>query len=137
VFAISDNWKEKFKIYGFEEEIIELSESREIEDPAKFWAQVIVKSGVLNLLSPIEKIKNMNENFLEEMLNRSKTSDPILKEIVNRIKPNIIVIDGFVWLPTLMNSGIPWVWSMSCNPLFIDYAIDDKRLPPSTSGKRI
>jgi hypothetical protein len=38
VFAISDNWKEKFKIYGFEEEIMELSESREIEDPSKFWA---------------------------------------------------------------------------------------------------
>ncbi len=121
----------------FEEEIIELSESREIEDPAKFWAQVIVKTGVLNALSPIEKIKNMNENFLEEMLNRSKTSDPIWKEIVNRIKPNIIVIDGFVWLPTLMNSGIPWVWSMSCNPLCIDFGMDDERLPPSTSGQKI
>jgi UDP:flavonoid glycosyltransferase YjiC (YdhE family) len=56
VFAISDNWRQKLKTYGFEEEIIELSDSREIEDPAKFWAQVIVKTGVLNSLSPIEKI---------------------------------------------------------------------------------
>ncbi len=66
-----------------------------------------MKTGVLNSLSPIEKIKNMSENSLEEILNRSKTSDPILKEIINRIKPNIIVIDGFVWFTSLTNSGIP------------------------------
>jgi hypothetical protein len=137
VFAISDNWKETLKIYGFEEEIIELSESKEIEDPAKFWAQVIVKTGLLNSLSPIEKMKNMSDNFLEEMLNRSQKSDPILKEIVERIKPDIIVIDGFVWLPSLMNSGIPWVWSMRLNPLAFEYGMDDERLPPSTSGKKL
>jgi hypothetical protein len=106
VFALGQNLRQLLKIYGFEEEIVELSESRQIEDPTKFWAQVIVKTGVLNSLSPIEKIKNMSENFLEEILNRSKTSDPILKEIINRIKPNIIVIDGFVWLPSLINSSI-------------------------------
>ncbi len=78
----------------------------------------------------------MSKNFLEMMLNRSKTSDPILKEIVERIKPNIIVIDGFVWLPSLMNSGIPSVWSMSCNPLVFDYGMDDERLPPSTSCEK-
>ncbi len=71
VFALSHNQRRKLKIYGFEEEIVELSESREIEDPVKFWAQVFVKTGVLNSLSPIEKIKNMSENFLEEILNRS------------------------------------------------------------------
>jgi hypothetical protein len=96
-----------------------------------------VKTGVFNSLSPIEKIKNMSENFLEEILNRSKTSDPILKNKVNRIKPNLIVIDGFVWLPSLKNSGIPCVWSMSCNPFLFDYGMDDKRLQPSTSGEKM
>ncbi len=86
--------------------------------------------------SPLEKIKSIGGDGLKEMMDRSKTSDPIMKEIVCRIKPDIIMIDGFFWMPSLMNSGIPWVWSMSCNPLFIASAMDDKRLPPPGSGKR-
>ncbi len=136
VFAISDNWREKLKIYGFEEEIIELSKKVTVEDPAKFWADMCSRSRMFGPSSPLEKIKGMANVGFKEMVDRNKTSDPIMKEIVCRIKPDIILIDGFLWMPSLMNSGIPWVWSISCNPLVIDYAIDDKRLPPSTSGKR-
>jgi hypothetical protein len=136
VFAISDNWREKLKIYGFEEELIELSKKVTVEDPAKFWAEFLLKAGMFGPSSPLEKIKSIAGNGFKEMIDRYKASDPILKEIVCRIKPDIILIDGFRWMPSLMNSGIPWVWSISCNPLVIDHAIDDKRLPPSTSGKR-
>jgi hypothetical protein len=136
VFAISDNWRQKLKKYGFEEEIVELSESREIKDPAKFWAQFCLNVGMFGPSSPLEKMKRMAGVGFKEIIDRYKTSDPIMKEIVCRIKPDIILIDGFLWMPSLMNSGIPWVWSISCNPLFIDKAMDDKRLPPSASGKR-
>ncbi len=139
VFAISDNWREKLKVFGFEEELIELSKNGAIEDPAKFWAELCLKSGI-NLFgpkSPLEKIKSMTSVGFLDMIDRSKASNPIMKEIVCRIKPDIIINDGLLWIPPLMDSGIPWVWFMSCNPLFIDYAIDDKRLPPSASGKRI
>jgi len=136
VFAISDNWREKLKVYGFEEETIQLSKKATVEDPAKYWAEFILKAGLFGPSSPLEKIKSMNGAGFKEMIDLYKTSDPIMKEIVCRIKPDIILIDGFVGMPSLMNSGIPWVWSISCNPLFIDSAIDDKRLPPSFSGKR-
>jgi UDP:flavonoid glycosyltransferase YjiC (YdhE family) len=46
VFAISDNWREKLKVFGFEEELIELSKNGAIEDPAKFWAELCLKSGI-------------------------------------------------------------------------------------------
>jgi UDP:flavonoid glycosyltransferase YjiC (YdhE family) len=136
VFAISDNWREKLKVYGFEEELIKLSKKVTVEDPAKFWAEFVHRAGMLGPSSPLEKIKSMADVGFKEIIDRNKTSDPIMKEIVCRIKPDIILIDGFVWMPSLMNSGIPWVWSISCNPLGIDFAIDDKRLPPSTSGKK-
>jgi len=134
VFAISDNWREKLKVFGFEEELIEFSKEETVEDPAKFWAELCLKSGMLGPKSPLEKMKGMDFN---DLINRVKASDPIMKEIICRIKPDIIIIDGLLWIPPLMNSGIPWVWSVSCNPLFIDHAMDDKKLPPSFSGKRI
>ena len=136
VFAISDSWREKLKIYGFEEELIKLSKKVTVEDPAKFWAELLLKAGMFGPSSPLEKIKSIAGNGYKEMVDRYKTSDPIMKEIVCRIKPDIILIDGILWMPSLMNSGIPWVWSISCNPLVIDQAIDDKRLPPTNSGKR-
>ncbi|HEY6438178.1 MAG TPA: hypothetical protein VIY47_16420 [Ignavibacteriaceae bacterium] len=136
VFAISDNWREKLKIYGFEEELIKLSKKVTVEDPAKFWADMCQKAGMFGPLSPLEKIKSMAGDGFKEIIDRNKTSDPIMKEIVCRIKPDIILIDGFLWMPSLMNSGIPWVWSISCNPLCIDHAMEDKRLPPATSGKK-
>jgi hypothetical protein len=136
VFAISDNWREKLKIYGFEEELIEHSKKVTVEDPAKFWAQLFRKAGMFGPSSPLEKIKSLLSIGVKETIQNYKTSDPIMKEIVCRIKPDIILIDSILWIPSLMNSGIPWVWSISCNPLFIDNAMDDKRLPPSNSGKR-
>jgi hypothetical protein len=134
VFAISDSWRQKLKIYGFEEELIELSKKVTVEDPAKFWAEHCLKAGMFGFSSPLEKIKCMAGDSFKEMLDRFKTSDPLMKEIVCRIKPDIILIDGFLWMPSLMNSGIPWVYIISGNPLLIDYTKDDKRLPPSTSG---
>ncbi len=136
VFAMCDNWREKLKIYGFEEEIIELSKKVTVEDSAKFWSEYIHMAGIFGPLSPLEKIKSMAGDGFKEVIDRNKTSDPMMKEIVCRIKPDIILIDSFFCMPSLINSGIPWVWSISCNPLVIDGAIDDKRLPPSASGKR-
>jgi hypothetical protein len=134
VFALSDNWRGKLKIHDFEEEIIVFSEDKPIEDPAKFWAELCLKAGMFGSSSPLEKIRKMGGTGFNEMVERYQTSDPIMKEIVERVEPDIILIDGFIWMPSLMNSGIPWVWSVSCNPLFIDHAMDDDRIPPSASG---
>ena len=57
-----------------------------------------------------------------------------MEQIVDRIKPDVIIADNFIYTPSLMNCGIPWVWSISSNPLYIDYAIEDERIPPMASG---
>jgi len=134
VFALSDNWRGKLNVYGFEEEIIELSGNETIEDPAKYWAEILSKSGMFGSITPMLKFKNMNNNAFSQIINRVKDSEPKMKEIVNRVKPDVIVYDGLNWIPSLMNSGIPWVWSISANPLLIDYALEDDRLPPSALG---
>ncbi len=134
VFVVSNMWREKLKIYGFEEEILEINYMKTNEDPAKHWAEIIKRSGMMGALPTIQKMKALNDSW-KEVINRIKTSEPLMKKVVNRIKPDIILIDGFVWMPSVMNSGIPWVWSISCNPLFIDHGIDDEKVPPSASGR--
>ncbi|HEY6437456.1 MAG TPA: hypothetical protein VIY47_12770 [Ignavibacteriaceae bacterium] len=136
VFATSSIWREKLKIYNFEEEIIEIKDMKTNEDPAKHWAEVVERSGVMGSLPTIQKMKVLCSNIFKEEINRIKNTDTSMRKIINRVKPDIIVIDGFVWMPSVMNSDIPWVWSFSTNPLCMDYGIDDERLPPSFSGQK-
>jgi UDP:flavonoid glycosyltransferase YjiC (YdhE family) len=137
VFAISDKWKGKLNIYGFEEEIIELEKSETVEDPAKSTAESALKSGLFGSIPPIEKIKSLNATGFRDIVEQNKIIDPIMKAIVDRIKPDIIMIENVVRMPSLMSCDIPWVWIVTCNPLLIDYGIDDQTLPPSCLGLKL
>ncbi len=137
VFAISDKWKGKLNIYGFEEEIIELEKSETVEDPAKSSAELVSNSGLFGSIPPIEKIKSLHTTGMRDIIEQNKTLDPIMKAIVDRIKPDIIMIEHFVSIPSLMSSDIPWVWIVTCNPLYIDYGMNDQTLPPSCLGLKL
>jgi len=137
VFAISDKWKGKLNIFGFEEEIIELEKSETVEDPAKSSAEFFSNFGMFESIPPIEKIKSLNATVIRDFVQQNKTLDPIMKAIVDRIKPDIIMIENAVRMPSLTSSDIPWVWIMTCNPLYFDYAMDDQTLPPSRLGFKL
>ena len=135
VFAVCDIWKNKLVKYGFEEEICRVAESEDDIDPGTYWAQMFSKGGMFGAKPPMEKMKNFNKLTASGLIKQIQASDRKIKEIVDRVKPDIIVIDGFVWMPSLMNSGIPWVWSVSTNLLSIDHAIDYEDIPPGGLGQ--
>jgi len=60
-----------------------------------------------------------------------KASEPKLKAIIEKHKPDIYIIDHFIGSPTLIYSDKPWIFLFSGNPLFV---LDDKRTPPGASG---
>ncbi len=131
---MSDIWRQKLKIYYFEEEIIEIKDMKTNKDRAN--GMRVQSSGLMDSFTTIQKMKVINDNSLKEKINRIKNTDISMIKIINHIKPDIMTVNGFVWMPSVMNSYIPWVWSMSCNPLCMDYGIDDERLPPSLSGQK-
>jgi hypothetical protein len=96
VFVMSDKWKGKLNIYGFEEEIIELEKSETVEAPAKSSAEFFLNSGMFGYIPPIEKIKSLNATGLRDILEQNKTLAPIMKAIVDRIKSEIIIIENVV-----------------------------------------
>ena len=81
--------------------------------------------------TPLEKALNMNK-LLKTKLDEIKYLDPIIGDIVNRIAPDVIIMDQMTNFPSVELSGIPWVLVCSCNPLAV---IDDERTPPCASGK--
>ena len=131
VFAISDQWRGKLAKYGFEEVLFKREGAEEDEDPVKGWALHILKLGLFNkesaLKSALNKVKAKTDLFEAQM-----KLDKEIEDLLPQIKPDVIICDQIVGLPSVETSGIPWVLVCSCNPLFI---IEDERTPPGNSGK--
>ena len=70
---------------------------------------------------------------MKAMTEHDQKSEPMLKEIIERVKPDLLVVDAYICSPSVTNSGIPWVWIFSAGPLLVVY--DPEKLPPPGSGK--
>ena len=66
------------------------------------------------------------------MLEDAKQQDDEYKEILDKVKPDLIVIDTYLVWPTLTLSGIPWVWLYSAAPQWL--FTSGGKIPPYCSG---
>ena len=131
VFAVKSDWKGRLKALGYEEEIIGAED--QFTGKGSVDRTVNKFETILGTKSRIEKKKLLNIDFVEKTSKEVIEDDPLLEQIVQRVKPDVILIDHNFWFPSLMGAGIPWVLVMTCNPLAFDYVFDTK-LPPSGLG---
>lgn len=82
---------------------------------------------------PIDQIELLSETLLKKMFEHHTKFEPKLKEIIERIKPDLIAIDSYMCSPALTNSGIPWVRMFSAGPQMV--LADPEKIPPLGSGK--
>ena len=131
LFLITDQWKDKLTKYGIKEVLYQEPDEEDIsgKDPATFWAEKIKEGGLLGDLSSIEKVANMYKD--DKYLTKQFKFDKMVEEALKEIRPDVMVCDQVFTLPSINNSGIPWVLVCSCNPLFF---IEDLRTPPNCSG---
>ncbi|CAG2180996.1 unnamed protein product, partial [Oppiella nova] len=92
--------------------------------------QHLMKTGKIGPLPPIEKIQHGRSGiggFAMLAMKFDKQVEPLLTSI----KPDCIVLEQFLTLPSVALSGIPYVWLWSPNPLCM---VNDDRAPPMCSG---
>ena len=121
IFAVNKIYKGKFIERGFEEEIIE--KESETEFSFDQMAKMFKEYGMTEDCSPIEKLNEMAKLPSGGL---TKYEDQNIKEIIQRTKPDVILND-FVFAPSIINSTIPWVNVLSVQVLT---GIDDERTPP-------
>jgi len=131
VFAIDQSWKGKLLKYGFEEELLLDPNRKEDENPGEFWVNYLIKAHKILPLSPIEKVRAFGTESTIMMLDQAIDNDSRIREIIERIKPDVIVVDSYASTPSILKSGIPWVSLISANPLV---GITDEQTPPCYSG---
>ena len=131
VFAVNDLWRGRLAEYGIEEVLLTHHKRRTEEDPAKHWADLFFGGGAIKSGAPVETIINirtkLTPTFAELLIKLDIKVDELLKDI----KPDVVVLDQAVNIPSVLLSGIPWVLVCSFNPLFM---IENEKTPPSGSG---
>jgi MGT family glycosyltransferase len=132
VFAAEASWKGKLEALGFEEDLVDLappSESAD-QDAGQFWKEFIRDTAPEFRKPTIEQLDTWIKPVWEELITGARYCEPQLKEIIGRVRPDVIVEDNVVGFPALTTAGVPFVRIVSCNPL----EVRGPGIPPAFSG---
>jgi MGT family glycosyltransferase len=119
VFAAEASWKGKLIPFGFEEDLVDLTPPAvdENQDPGAFWKDFILQTSPEFRKPTIEQIETFVKPTWQALIDGAIYCEPQLREIIARVKPDVIVEDNVVTFPALLTSGVPFIRIVSCNPL--------------------
>ncbi|CAF2406976.1 unnamed protein product [Rotaria sp. Silwood2] len=125
VFGVAGGWQGKLLPYGFEEVLYgeETKPSQVHIDFIKNYASELRKNSY-------DQLAIFEHDSQRDFISMVKNDDPFLRDLVKKVKPDIIIVDHYVCQPSLVTAGVPWVWLMSANPL----GLNEENCPPRGSG---
>ncbi|MEZ5115407.1 MAG: glycosyltransferase [Candidatus Nanopelagicales bacterium] len=133
VFAAEASWKGKLEALGFEEDLVDLAPPAEDageQDAGQFWKDFIRETAPEFRKPTIEQLDTFMKPTWQALIDGAVYCEPHLREIVARVKPDVVVEDNVLCFPALMTAGVPFVRIVSCNPL----EVKGSEIPPPYSG---
>ncbi len=136
VFAAESSWAGKLAPLGFVEELVDLAPPEPAgadagqEDAGAFWTNFIAETAPEFRKPTVEQLESFIQPTYQALIDGAKYSEPRLRDIIARHRPDVIVEDNVVLFPALVTSGAPFVRIMSCSPL----EIPGPDVPPPFSG---
>ena len=137
VFAAEASWKGKLAPLGFEEDLVDLApapepvEGEQVEqDAGAFWKEFIRETAPEFRKPTVEQLSTFMQPTWQALIDGAMFCEPQLREIIARVKPDVIVEDNVVAFPALLTSAAPYVRIVSCNPLEVPGA----DIAPAYSG---
>ena len=133
VFFIDEPFRGKLADKGFEEFIYTLDNQKKNGEkdpnPAKQLAIDLLEYNIIGQSSIEEKLENMKKQLFVTDDARSILfqTNEMMKEAIDKIKPDCFYVDNMFLLPAIYYSGIPWVKSISTVPTF--FMQNDELLP--------
>ena len=118
VFAAEASWAGKLTALGFEEDLVSLAPApAEPQDAGQFWKDFIRDTAPEFRKPTIDQLETWVKPVWQELIDGAKFCQPQLLEIIERVRPDVIVEDNVVAFPALNTAGVPFVRIVSCNPL--------------------
>lgn len=102
------------------------------EDPLVRWGEFMsnVSNGFRD--SPLDQLESLIVTFEESFIEETKEYDDRIGHMIRKLNPDMIFVDFYTAVPSVIKSGIPWALIYSCNPLWV-YE-DIPKAPPAFSG---
>lgn len=121
VFAAESSWQGKLAALGFEEDLVDLAPPPEgdgaDQDAGAFWKDFIRETAPEFRKPTIEQLESFIKPTWQALIDGAVFCEPQLKQIIERVKPDVIVEDNVLCFPALTTAGVPFVRIVSCNPL--------------------
>src|SRR6266545_3548276 len=131
VFIAEESFAGRLEAQGFEERLMRLGPPPESEEvPGQFWIDFIRTTAPVFRKSTLQQLGEFIAPTWQALIDGSKYVDDRLREIIDEVRPDVIVEDNVVGFPALPASGVPWVRIVSCNPA----ELKDAAVPPFSSG---
>ena len=100
------------------------------EEPGQFWKDFIRDTAPVFRKPTIEQLEGFIQPTWQALVDGSRHVEPRLREILDELRPDVVVEDNVVAFPAMPASGRPWVRIVSCNPA----ELKDPEVPPAFSG---
>ncbi len=131
VFAAERSWEGRLTPLGFEEQLVDLSPpAPEPQSAGQFWKDYIATIAPQFLRPTVEQLSTVIRPIWEELIDGVRYVEPRLRELLDDVRPDVIVEDNVVGFPALVTAGVPFVRIVSCNPL----EVPGPGVPPAFSG---
>ncbi|XP_054161847.1 UDP-glucuronosyltransferase 3A1-like [Oppia nitens] len=137
VFAVRASWRKKLTEMGFSVEVIgdnETDQSTPVMDTAEQGVELI--RDCMQNQSALQ-ICFKRFSTMANILAICEADEPYYRDIIDRQRPDAIILDNLINLPSVVNSGCVWIKAVSDSPLMLDMCLEDSRLPPSLLGLSI
>ena len=130
VFICHPGFHGVFAEYGFPE--YRLFSEQESDDSANDidWTKFVQRHREAFRTSAFEQIDSYLAPTWEAIVDTAMRVEAPLRQLIQRLKPDAIVVDNVIAFPAVINSGIPWVRVVSC----AETEIADPNIPPYLSG---
>jgi UDP:flavonoid glycosyltransferase YjiC (YdhE family) len=131
LFIVEESFAGTLEAKGFEERLMRLGPPpTEPEVPGQFWIDFIRDTAPVFRKPTIVQLEEFIAPTWQALIDGAKYVDARLTEIIDELRPDVLVEDNVVGFPALAASGRPWVRIASCNPA----ELKDPLVPPFSSG---
>ncbi|HEX2393101.1 MAG TPA: nucleotide disphospho-sugar-binding domain-containing protein [Solirubrobacterales bacterium] len=131
VFIVEESFAGTLEERGFEERLMRLTPPPQSEEvPGQFWKDFIRDTAPVFRKPTIEQLGEFIAPTFQALIDGARYVDERLCEIIDELRPDLIVEDNVVTFPALPACGRRWARIVSCNPT----ELKDHEVPPPFSG---
>ena len=101
--------------YGFREYILDQPKSDvdSYDNDKEFWPQFFNRNAKRLEESPVEQLEGVMFEAFSDMFDHVMKYKDQYEEAVERVKPDLIITDGLICFPPIVNAKVPFVWMYS------------------------